>query len=60
MHVNDLTGYCYEFGGGGGNRTRVRKHSALGSTCLVQSLGFNPFFSDEQENEQASSRCLTV
>jgi len=26
------------FGGGGGNRTRVRKLSAVGSTCLSQSL----------------------
>jgi len=26
------------FGGGGGNRTRVRKFSTLGSTCLVLSL----------------------
>ena len=26
------------FGGGGGNRTRVRKSSAIGSTCLSQSL----------------------
>ncbi len=25
-------------GGGGGNRTRVRKHSAFGSTCLAASL----------------------
>ena len=25
-------------GGGGGNRTRVRKHSALGSTCLADLL----------------------
>jgi len=27
-----------EFGGGGGNRTRVRQHSAYGSTCLVLSI----------------------
>jgi hypothetical protein len=27
-----------EFGGGGGNRTHVRKPAALGTTCLVQSL----------------------
>ena len=26
------------FGGGGGNRTPVRKHSALGPTCLVSPL----------------------
>jgi len=30
-----------EFGGGGGNRTRVRKSSALGSTCVAGSFGFN-------------------
>ena len=27
-------------GGGGGNRTRVRKHSAFGSTCLATSTDF--------------------
>ena len=26
------------FGGGGGNRTPVREHSAIGTTCLVSSL----------------------
>jgi len=30
------------FGGGGGNRTRVRKHSAFGTTCLVTYVLFNP------------------
>ncbi len=30
--------YCLVFGGGGGNRTRVRKHSAFGSTCLSRSI----------------------
>jgi hypothetical protein len=29
------------FGGGGGNRTRVRKPSALGSTCLALFILFN-------------------
>jgi len=28
----------YYIGGGGGNRTRVRKYSAVGSTCLAKSL----------------------
>ena len=28
-------------GGGGGNRTRVRKHSAFGSTCLEPPIIFN-------------------
>jgi len=27
-----------KFGGGGGNRTRVRKSSAVGSTCLADLL----------------------
>ena len=29
---------CRKIGGGGGNRTRVRKHSAFGSTCLALSF----------------------
>ena len=32
-----IAGY-FEDGGGGGNRTRVRKHSAFGSTCLSRYL----------------------
>ena len=31
------TGPCF-VGGGGGNRTPVREHSAIGTTCLVSSL----------------------
>ena len=31
----------FEFGGGGGNRTRVRKSSAIGSTCLDELVGFD-------------------
>ena len=30
-----------KIGGGGGNRTRVRKYSAIGSTCLSQPIVFN-------------------
>jgi len=30
-----------EYGGGGGNRTRVRKPSAIGSTCLEGLVDFN-------------------
>jgi len=30
-----------QYGGGGGNRTRVRKPSAIGSTCLDELVGFN-------------------
>ncbi len=40
-------------GGGGGNRTRVRKPSAVGSTCLVVSIVFNPFSPDRQGDETA-------
>jgi len=31
----------FECGGGGGNRTRVRKSSAIGSTCLDELVSFN-------------------
>jgi hypothetical protein len=34
------TGYQLNFGGGGGSRTRVRKHSALTSTYLSCDLVF--------------------
>ena len=30
-----------QFGGGGGNRTRVRKSSAIGSTCLDELVSFD-------------------
>ena len=35
-------------GGGGGNRTRVRKYSAFGSTCLELSIIFNRLLPDRQ------------
>ena len=31
-------GWGFNIGGGGGNRTRVRKPSAFGTTCLVSSF----------------------
>ena len=31
-------GWGFVIGGGGGNRTRVRKHSAISSTCLARAL----------------------
>jgi len=34
-------GWHFNFGGGGGNRTRVQKHSTDSSTYLVLSFGFN-------------------
>jgi len=36
-------------GGGGGNRTRVRKSSAVWSTCLAGSFVFNRLPSDWQD-----------
>ena len=41
-------------GGGGGNRTRVRKSSAFGSTCVAKSLIFNYPSPDWQDNVVAS------
>ncbi|KTC93884.1 hypothetical protein Lcin_0114 [Legionella cincinnatiensis] len=39
-------------GGGGGNRTRVRKSSAFSSTCVALSFEFNCGFSDGQDDTQ--------
>jgi len=38
LKAHPLRGRPLSFGGGGGNRTRVRKPSATGSTCLAASL----------------------
>jgi len=37
-------------GGGGGNRTRVRKSSAVSSTCVAWSIVFNRGSSDWQDD----------
>ena len=37
------------YGGGGGNRTRVRKSSAVSSTCIAWSIEFNRTNSDWQD-----------
>ena len=42
------------YGGGGGNRTRVRKRSALGSTCLAASFRLTGSPPDGQGCETAS------
>lgn len=36
-------------GGGGGNRTHVRKPAAFGTTCLVQSLSLIDLFPIDRE-----------
>jgi len=41
-------------GGGGGNRTRVHKHSAFGSTCLAASINLTPALPDGQDDARAS------
>ena len=38
-----------QYGGGGGNRTRVRKSSAVSSTCVAWSIEFNREPSDWQD-----------
>ena len=45
--------YQKKTGGGGGNRTRVRESSALGSTCLARSIVFNLPMPDGQGNRSA-------
>jgi len=37
-HKKTTRGWSFMFGGGGGNRTRVRRSSAFGSTCLFHLL----------------------
>ena len=41
-----------EIGGGGGNRTRVRKSSAVGSTCLARSLHLTGCYPTGREGRQ--------
>ena len=45
---------CECIGGGGGNRTRVREHSAFGSTCLAASFCLTVSPPDGQGCETAS------
>ena len=44
-----LDGIKRLIGGGGGNRTRVRKSSAVSSTCIAGSFEFNRGPSDRQD-----------
>ena len=39
-------------GGGGGNRTRVRKSSAIGSTCLSRSISLTDHYPTGREDNQ--------
>ena len=45
-------GVAFLIGGAGGNRTRVRKSSASGTTCLVASIKFDRLSPDEQGYKQ--------
>ena len=40
------------YGGGGGSRTRVRKSSAIGSTCLADSLNLTGCYPNGREDRQ--------
>ena len=42
----------YKVGGAGGSRTPVRKHSAIGPTCLVPSLALATTMQDGHHKEQ--------
>ena len=53
-HPNGINRLSRRNGGGGGNRTRVRKHSAFGSTCLAASLILAAAPPDGQGSEAAS------
>jgi hypothetical protein len=45
------TPFCFN-GGGGGNRTRVRKPSAIGSTCLSRSIDLTDCYPTGREDNQ--------
>ncbi len=47
------------FGGGGGSRTRVRKSSAIGSTCLADSLSLTACYPNGREDKQRFRKVLT-
>ena len=46
-------------GGGGGSRTRVRKYSAFGSTCLADSINLTGCYPNGRENNQRVRKVLT-
>jgi hypothetical protein len=46
-------------GGGGGNRTRVRKYSAFGSTCLADSINLIDCYPNGRESNQRFRKVLT-
>lgn len=45
--------FCFgsSIGGGGGDRTRVRQHSTLGSTCLVVSIDLTRYGPSDREQK---------
>ena len=45
-------GGLFMFGGGGGSRTRVRKSSAIGSTCLADSLNLTACYPNGRKDKQ--------
>ena len=47
-------------GGGGGNRTRVRKSSAFGSTCLSQSIDLADHYPTGREDNRRSQLSFNV
>ena len=47
-----LTQLGLDIGGAGGSRTPVRKHSAVGTTCLVPSLALATTVQDGHHTEQ--------
>jgi hypothetical protein len=48
----------FVIGGGGGNRTRVRKYSAFGSTCLADSISLIDCYPNGRENNQRFRKVL--
>jgi len=46
-------------GGGGGNRTRVRKFSTVGSTCLAYSINLTFCYPNGRENRKRFRKNLT-
>jgi len=46
-------------GGGGGNRTRVRKPSTVGSTCLADSISLTFCYPNGRKNRKRFRKNLT-